>query len=258
MSITKESELAGMERVGEVVAVTLREMRNAARPGMSTKQLDDLGAQILRDSGARPAPALAYGFPGATCISLNHEMAHGVPSGNRILREGDLVNIDVSAELGGYWADNGGSFVLGENPELERLVETSGRILHHAIRRIQGGVRMADIGMFIETEAKKSGYTVIRNLAGHGVGRGLHEEPGHIWNYRDRNDRRRFRKNTVIAMETFISTGSTLALELNDGWTLAGNKGGYTAQHEHTIVVTAGSPLILTGMNGIGKQGLRP
>jgi methionyl aminopeptidase len=252
MSITNEAELAGMKKVSDAVALTLKEMREYARPGMSTKQLDDYGAQILSDMGAKSAPYLTYGFPGYTCISVNNEFCHGIPSDKRMLKEGDLVNIDVSAELDGYWSDNGGSFVLGEDIHKHgKLVDASQRILYKAISNIRGGVRIADIGQLIETEAKKHGYRVIKNLTGHGVGRGLHEEPHEIANYRDRFNTTRFRKNSVVAIETFISTTSTLAQTLNNGWTMVGNKGGYMAQHEHTIVVTEGLPIILTGKNGI-------
>lgn len=252
MSITKASELIGMKRIGDIVASVLKEMRSYARPGMTTKELDDFGGDLLRRAGAKSAPALAYGFPGWTCISVNQEVAHGIPSEKTILQEGDLINVDVSAMLDGYWADNGGSFVLGRDiHNHQQLVDASRVILHKAIRNIKGGVRLSDIGHLIETEAKKNGYTVIKNLCGHGIGKGLHEEPDNICNYRDRYDQRRFRKNSVIALETFISTKSTLATELQDGWTLVGNKGGYVAQHEHTIMVTDGTPLILTDKNEI-------
>ena len=115
MSITTEEELFGMKRVSKAVAYTLKEMRNFAKPGISTKQLDDFGGEILQDLGARSAPRLTYQFPGWTCISVNNEVAHGIPSDKKILKEGDLVNVDVSAELNGFWSDNGGSFVLGED-----------------------------------------------------------------------------------------------------------------------------------------------
>ncbi|HEY3403349.1 MAG TPA: type I methionyl aminopeptidase [Ohtaekwangia sp.] len=252
MSITKETELSGMQKASEAVAFTLREMRNYARPGMSTKQLDDYGAAILADFGARSAPFLTYGFPGYTCISVNNEFCHGIPSDARILKEGDLVNIDVSAELNGFWSDNGGSFVLGADINRhQKLIDASKQILHKAIYKIKGGVRISDIGHLIETEARKQGYKVIRNLTGHGIGKSLHEEPGEVANYRDRFNTTRFKKNTVIAVETFISTTSTYAETLRDGWTLVGNKGGFMAQHEHTIVVTDDIPIILTAANGI-------
>lgn len=252
MSITKEAELIGMKKASEAVAHTLKEMTNYARPGMTTRQLDTYGAKILLDFGAKSAPYVTYGFPGWTCISVNNEFCHGIPSDKRILQEGDLVNVDVSAELNGFWSDNGNSFVLGEDiHQHQKLVDASKQILRKAIYNIKGGVRLSDIGHLIETEAKRRGYKVIKNLTGHGIGRSLHEEPSGIANYKDRFNLARFRKNSVVAIETFISTLSTGTDTLSDGWTLVGNKGGFMAQHEHTIVVTEGKPIILTEMNGV-------
>ncbi|WP_299780636.1 type I methionyl aminopeptidase [uncultured Formosa sp.] len=252
MSITSESELVGMKKISEVVGTTLKLMRAYAKVGMSTKELDDYGGEILKRYGAKSAPYETYGFPGYSCISINKEAAHGIPSEKKILKEGDLINIDVSAELNGFWSDNGGSFVLGKDIHNHQpLVDASKHILRKAIQNIKGGVRISEIGYLIESEAKKSGFKVIKNLAGHGVGRSLHEEPENILNYRVKSNRERFKKNTTVAIETFISTNSTVAVELNDGWTLVGNKGGYVTQHEHTILVTDNYPVILTKSNDI-------
>ncbi len=252
MSISKESELEGMQKVSEVVAYTLKEMSSFAKAGMSTKELDDFGANILKSYSANSAPYKTYKFPGYTCISVNKEFCHGIPSHKKILQEGDLINIDVSAELNGFWSDNGNSFVIGKDiHQYQSLVDASKEILHKAIYSIKGGVRISDIGHLIETEAKKRGYKVVKNLTGHGIGRSLHEEPSEIANYRDRTNLTRFKKNSVVAIETFISTTSTYAETLSDGWTMVGNKGGYMAQHEHTIVVTDGKPIVLTAQNEI-------
>ena len=252
MSIRNHSELVGMQRASDAVALTLKEMRRYALPGMTTKQLDNYGGQILHDLGARSAPRLTYGFPGWTCISINNEFCHGIPSDKTVLNEGDLINVDVSAELDGFWSDNGGSFVLGADiNEHQKLIDASKQILYKAIHSIKGGVRVSDIGFLMEAEAKKRGYKVIRNLTGHGIGRGLHEEPGEVANYGNRFNRTRFKKNSVVAIETFISTTSTYAKTLTDGWTMVGNRGGFMAQHEHTIVVTDGEPIVLTEMNEI-------
>lgn len=252
MSITNELELVGMQKASEAVAIALKEMRNYAAPGMRTKELDDFGGKVLNDFGARSAPKLTYGFPGYTCISLNDEVAHGIPSKNRIIKDGDLVNIDVSAELNGFWSDNGGSFVLGNDLfGHQSQVDASKEILKKAINMIKGGVKINEIGLVIEKEARLRGYKIIKNLGGHGIGRGLHEEPGELLNYKVNFDHRRFRKNSVVAIETFITTTSTIAVEQSDGFTLLGNKGGYSVQHEHTIIVTDGKPLILTELNGI-------
>lgn len=254
MSISKESELLGMKAISEVVGLTLKKMRDYAEVGMSTKELDEFGGELLKGFGAKSAPFETYGFPGWTCISVNNEVAHGIPAAHKILQEGDLVNIDVSAELNGFWSDNGGSFVLGKDLyQHQALVDASKVILQEAIYSIKGGVKIADIGHLIETKAKKMGYKVIRNLAGHGVGRSLHEDPDTILNYRDRFNRQRFKTNSVVAIETFIATDSTIAVEMEDGWTLVGDCGGFVTQHEHTIVVTDDQPIILTAANEIWK-----
>lgn len=251
MLIKSEEELAGMRKISEAVAYTLKEMKIYAQPGLSTKQLDDYGAQIMNDLGAKSAPFVTYGFPGYACISVNHEFCHGIPSEKTILKEGDLVNIDVSAELNGYWADNAGSFILGEDINGHRpLVTASQEILKKAIYAIKGGVKIADVGHIMETEAKKRGYKVIKNLTGHGVGRALHEAPHEIANFRDRFNFERFKKNTTVAIETFITTHSTYAETLADKWTMVGDKGGFMTQHEHTILVTDKEPIILTESNG--------
>lgn len=252
MSISSQADLVGLQRISQAVATTLREMRAYARPGMSTLEIDEYGGRLLAELGAKSAPKLTYGFPGWTCISVNNEVAHGMPSPFRTLQEGDLVNIDVSAELGGYWADNGGSFVLGADVHQHQpLVDASRQILRTALSQIKGGVRIAEIGRLIEGEARKAGYKVIKNLVGHGVGRSLHEEPNEIPCYYDRYNRERFHTHSVVAIETFISTRATFAHQARDGWTLITKDGSFVAQHEHTIVITDDQPLILTEANNI-------
>lgn len=252
MSIESQSDLTGIKKISNVVGTTLRMMREHAQPGMSTLELDEYGGNILKQFGARSAPRLTYGFPGWTCISLNHEVAHGIPSAKKILKEGDLINIDVSAELDGYWADNGGSFVLGNDIHQHgKLVNASRNILAKALQHIRGGVKIAEVGLLIETEAKRAGYKVIRNLVGHGVGRSLHEAPNEIPCYYDKYNTGRFRKNSVVAVETFISTKASYAKDQGDGWTLITGDGSFVAQHEHTILITDGAPVILTASNAI-------
>src|SRR5690606_11353135 len=151
MSITKESELIGMQHAGKAVAYTLKKMLDYAQPGMSTKELDDYGAKILSEFGAESAPYLTYGFPGWTCISVDREFCHGIPSKESILKEVDLINIDVSAELNGFWADNGASFILGNDiHQHQKLVEASKEILKQALDNIKGGVKIAEIGHLME------------------------------------------------------------------------------------------------------------
>ena len=252
MIISNDTEREGLSKAGEVVAVTLEKMKAFVKIGMTTKELDDYGKLILESYGAESAPFSTYKFPGWTCISINNEMAHGIPSHNKVLKEGDLVNIDVSASLNGFYSDNGASFILGRDINgLQKLVDTSILALHEAISHIKGGVEISEVGRIIEKIARSNGYKVIKNLGGHGIGRGLHEEPDCILNYYDRYERRRFKKNMVVAIETFLTTDSTLVNTEPDGWTLTGNRGGYCVQHEHTIIVTSDKPIILTERNNV-------
>jgi methionyl aminopeptidase len=255
MSITKDHEWKGMQRVSDAVALTLAEMKKYIQPGMNARELDEYGGKMLKSFGARSAPALTYNFPGYTCISINKEVAHGIPSEKKIFKEGDLVNIDVSAELGGFWADNGSSFVLGTDINgFLPLVEASRQLLKQAIYSITSGSKVAHVGKTIEEGAKIKGYKVIRNLTGHGIGRSLHESPHDIASFYNRFNFTKFKHHAVVAIETFISTHSTYAKTLKDGWTLIGDAGGFVAQHEHTIVITKHEPIILTAKNGIWED----
>lgn len=241
-----------MQRISEVVAHTLKAMCDYASVGMTTQELDHYGGHLLQRAGARSAPHLLYGFPAFTCISVNHAAAHGIPSSKIILREGDLINIDVSAELNGYFGDNGSSFVLGKDLHgHQSLVNASREILHDAISNIKGGVAIAAIGGRIERQARQRGFRVIKNLVGHGIGRQLHEHPKEIPCFNDPSNKMRFQKNTVVALETFISTKASYVYPQSDGWTYAAKDGSYIAQHEHTLIVTDDEPIILTAANGI-------
>ena len=252
MSINTEEELIGMQKVSDVVAIVLRKMKSYTKIGMTTKELDNYGGELLTSFGAKSAPKHTYEFPGFTCISLNHEIAHGIPSDKKVLKEGDLINIDVSAELNGFWSDNGTSFIVGRDIHgHKRLVDSSRNILIDRISSIRPGMKISDFGKSIERQANLNGLKVIKNLAGHGVGRSLHEHPEYILNCEDKSNNNRFKLNSVVAIEMFISTKSSYATELNDGWTLVGNNGGYVAQHEHTILITKTKPIILTSANEI-------
>ena len=246
MSIDSEADLIGLRKIGQIVARCLEHMRLKSEPGMTTRELDDLGGRFLTLHGAKSAPKLTYDFPGFTCISVNEEAAHGIP-GKKKMRAGDLVNVDVSAELGGYFADTGGSFILPPESALKRQVcDVSRRALENALKVATAGAKINQIGMAIETEALRNGFTVIENLGSHGVGRALHEEPEFIPGYFSKKDKRVLKENQVITIEPFISSGARVVEENGDGWTLVTPPGIFTAQYEHTIVITKGAPLIMT------------
>lgn len=246
MSIESPQDLAALRRIGWIVAHTVQRMFDEVRVGMTTAELDAFGKRILDAHGARPAPALCYGFAGATMISVNEEVAHAIP-GSRVLQDGDLVNIDVSAELDGYFADTGFTRPLGDaDAALYDLCAASQEALTQALKQVRAGQKISGVAKAIKKVARKRGYSVIENLTGHGVGRHIHEAPHHVPDFTNRHDKRRFQRGTVLTLEPFLSTGPRQATEAPDGWTLCTPPGHFSAQFEHTVVVTDGEPLILT------------
>jgi methionyl aminopeptidase len=246
MTVTTEDELEGLKAIGRIVAQVLAAMSAAAEPGMTTRELDDMGRALLDKEGARSAPEISYKFPGATCISINEEIAHGIP-GDRVIRAGDLVNIDVSAEKDGLFGDTGASFVVPPvRPDLARLCRDGKRAMWEGIRAVKSGGRLNAIGERIERFADKGGYTLIRNLSSHGVGRSLHEEPEGISTWADPSDRRVIKEGQVFTIEPFLSMGGDFAAESGDGWTLLADPSAPTVQYEHSLVATKNGPVILT------------
>lgn len=246
MTIETQDDIVALKRIGRVVSRVLHEMLDAAEPGMTTRELDAIGERLLEQHGARSAPRLTYGFPGATCISINEEAAHGVP-GERVIRPGDVLNVDVSAEVEGYFADTGGTGVVPPgNPLKTRLCHATRTALEQAMKQARAGRPLNGIGAAIERTARAYAFKVIENLGSHGVGRALHEAPEHIAGYFDAADRRVLKEGMVITIEPFLSTKSRRVTEASDGWTLlAGTRkpvGAVRAHLDHherrTIVVT--------------------
>lgn len=246
MTIESERDLEGLRRIGRIVAQVLQQMLDKLEPGMTTAELDAYGAQLLALQGARSAPQLTYDFPGATCISINEEAAHGIP-GERRIERGDVVNVDVSAELDGYFADTGGTRVVPPASQTAlRLCHATQLALDSAMQAARAGARINQIGKAIERVAKQHRFRIIRNLGSHGVGRALHEEPEHIAGYFVAGDRRELKEGMVITIEPFLSTKTSLVETADDGWTLYGPAGTRSAQYEHTMVITRGSPIVVT------------
>lgn len=246
MTVETQSDLVGLQRVGRIVAVVLDTMLNAAEPGMTTRELDAIGERLLARGGARPAPRITYGFPGATCISLNEEAAHGIPC-DRVLQPGDVLNVDVSAELDGYFADTGGTTVIPPaSPIKNRLCHAARLALSQAMKAARAGQPINRIGAAIERVAKKHRFRIIEDLCSHGVGRALHEAPEEIRGYFDPSDSRLLEEGMVITIEPFLSTRSRHVTETEDGWTLVGGPGNLSAQYEHTMVITRGAPIVVT------------
>lgn len=246
MSIEGPEDLAGLRRAGRAVAEARNAMLAAVRPGTSTADLDEVGRGVLAAHGARSAPQLAYGFPGWTCISVNAALAHGVPSPTAILREGDLVNVDVSAELDGYWADTGASAAVGQvAPRLRTLLWATRMAQREGMYAARAGAALHAIGAAVERRARRHGFRVVHNLAGHGVGRHIHEQP-QVPNVFDRRNTLRLWEGLVMTIEPFLTTRAREVVEDEDGWTLRTPDGSLGAQFEHTFVVTKGEPIVLT------------
>jgi len=246
MTIQSEEDLRRLKAAGAVVAKALRTMEAALQPGITTAELDDIGRQVLTEHNAQSAPIFYYAYPAATCISINEEAAHAIP-GKRIVQEGDLVNIDVSAVLDGYVADTGASFAVGQvTPLAEELCNATQEALHAALLVAKAGNRIGEVQLAIEKVARKHRFTIIENLAGHGVGRHIHEAPEFVPDYTRKKDRRRFQKGMVLTLEPFLSTGGKMAVEQADGWTLTLKPGQLSAQYEHTLVITDAEPILIT------------
>lgn len=246
MTVEHDDDLEGLRRASRAVADARDAMLAAVAPGITTGDLDAIGRDTLRAHGARSAPQEAYRFPGWTCISVNDEAAHGIPSLRRHLHEGDLVNVDVSAVVDGYWSDTGASAPVGQvSDEATRLLEATRLAQADAMAVARAGRPIRHIGRAVERRARRHGFTVVANLCGHGVGRFIHEPPS-VSSVEDRSDRTVLWEGLVLAVEPFLSTGADLVHESADGWTLRTPDGSRTAQFEHTIVVTGGAPLVLT------------
>jgi methionyl aminopeptidase len=246
MSIEGPDDLEMLRRIGAIVARARDAMLEEVRAGVTTAELDEVGRDVLVANGARSAPQLAYGFPGWTCISVNDELAHGIPSRNKTLREGDLVNVDVSAELDGYWADTGASAPVGTvAPKLRQLLWTTREAQAEAMLAARAGEPLNQIGAVIERRAKKHGFRVVRSLGGHGVGRHIHEPP-HVSNVFEKRDKTVLWEGLVLTIEPFLTTKATDVIEAEDGWTLRTPDGSVGAQFEHTFVVTKDRPIVLT------------
>ncbi len=246
MTADGEEDVAGLQLAGAAVAHARDTALAAIEPGISTGELDAIARDALASHGAVSAPMLAYEFPGHTCISVNDAAAHGIPSMHTVLSDGDMINIDVSAELDGYWADTGASAAVGQPSEvMSRLLEATKLAQADAMAVAKAGKPIRLMGRAVSKRARSYGFTVLENLHGHGVGRFIHEEPD-IPNTENRRDRTRLVEGMVLAVEPFLSVSATHAIEDVDGWTLRTNDGSMVAQFEHTMIVTHGEPLVLT------------
>jgi methionyl aminopeptidase len=245
MSIESQYDLDGLLASGRVVRAALDAMAAAVRPGITTGELNALGAAVIRSNGARSAPMLVYGFPAETCISVDDEIVHGIP-GVRILRDGDLVKLDVTVEKDGYITDAAVTVAVGRAPESARaLAACARRAFAQAMGVARVGFRVNDIGRAVSREVRRSRFAVVRTLDGHGIGRTIHEEP-RVPNVYEAAARRKLTRGLVLAIEPMVTSGSGRVVEAADGWTVRTADGAPAAHFEQTIVVMDGAPILLT------------
>ncbi|CEA03939.1 Methionine aminopeptidase [Jeotgalicoccus saudimassiliensis] len=247
MIVKTQEELQKLEEIGQICGRVLKATVEHAKVGMTTKELDEFAGGLLEEYGAKSAPISEYDFPGYTCISINEEVAHGIP-GKRVIKDGDIVNVDVSAVKDGFYSDTGISFIAGENddPLKQKVIDVTEMAFEEALKKIKPGAKVSQIGRAVFNTARQNGLTVIKNLTGHGVGKSLHDQPQHIMNYYDPTDRTILKEGMVIAVEPFVSSKATIVTDGKDDWAFETKDGSYVAQKEHTIMVTSEGPKLLT------------
>lgn len=241
---TAEIEL--MRRAGRVTALALRRVGEEVRPGVSTAHLDQVAEQVIREAGAMPAFKGYHGFPATICSSINGEVVHGIPSPLRVLREGDVISVDVGAIVDGYYGDSAMTFPVGQvSAEAKRLLEVTQKCLESAIAKARVGMRLGDVSNAVQSVAEDAGFSVVREYVGHGIGRAMHEEP-QIPNFGPAGKGPALEEGMVLAIEPMINAGSAAVESLNDGWTVVTKDGGLSAHFEHTVAILPEGPVILT------------
>ncbi|PTG64268.1 type I methionyl aminopeptidase [Staphylococcus chromogenes] len=247
MIVKTDEELQALKEIGAICAKVRDTMVKATVPGITTKELDHIAKEMFEAEGAISAPIHDENFPGQTCISVNEEVAHGIP-GKRVIKEGDLVNIDVSALKNGYYADTGISFVVGETdePMKQKVCDAAQEAFDAAMTKIKPGAKLSQIGKAVHATTRKNDLKVIKNLTGHGVGQSLHEAPAHIMNYFEPQDKTLLKEGMVLAVEPFISSNASFVTEGKNEWAFETKDKSYVAQIEHTVIVTKDGPLLTT------------
>ena len=245
--ITKKSreEIKLMKIAGDIVAQVHFAMKDAVKPGVSTKELDDIAFNIIKKNGAIPTFKGYRGFPATICASINDEVVHGIPSDKRILKDGDIVAVDVGATFRGLVGDSAWTYAVGEiSEENKRLMEGTEKALFAAIDKMRAGNTLNDVGGAVEDVAKEYGLGIVRQYGGHGVGRNMHEEP-FVFNFRA-GDTTILKPGMTIAIEPMLNLGGDDVYEHNDGWTVSTVDKKASAHFEHTVLVTDDEPVILT------------
>lgn len=248
MSIQSPEDLAGLQAIGHIVAITLQAMAQAVRPGITTAELDLIAARELARWGAESSPALVYGFPGFSCISLNSQVVHGVPSKCTTVQPGDLVKLDLTAQKDGYVADAAVTVAVPPaSLTARRLAQCAQTAFERAQSVARAGSRISAIGRAVEKEVRDAGFEILRQWCGHGVGRTIHERP-EVPNFEDRRNSAVLTEGLVITIEPIITAGIDKSLVTSDGWTVVTADQALSAHYEHTVVITRGDPMVLTAL----------
>jgi methionyl aminopeptidase len=247
MSIVLRSaaEIEKLARVNALVARVLKELAETVRPGVTTRQLDELAEQRLREAGAEPAFKGYHGYPATICASVNEQVVHGIPN-DRPLVEGDIISIDMGAKLEGFFGDSAVTVPVGRvAPEAERLLRVTKTALDRGVAAVKAGARVSDIGAAVQSYVEAHGFSVVREFVGHGIGTALHEEP-QIPNYGTAGRGPRLQEGMALAIEPMVNAGKPAVKVLQDGWTAVTKDKGLSAHFEHTVVVTEDGCRVLT------------
>ena len=250
VSIKSEHEIELMRHAGHLLEKVHNELAAHIRPGISTKELDRIGEEMIRSLGCTPNFLNYNGFPGSFCISINDEVVHGIPSKKKIIQEGDLVKIDAGLIYQGYHSDAARTYAVGEvSPEARQLMEVTKQSFFEGIKFAREGYRVSDIGAAVQAYVEANGFSVVRDYVGHGVGAALHESP-EVPNYGKPGHGIRLQRGMVIAVEPMVNVGVYTVKVLPDGWTVKTRDGKLSAHYENTIAITDGEPEILTNIDG--------
>jgi methionyl aminopeptidase len=240
------AELERMRDAGQLVGRVLSELAAMVAPGVSTADLDELAERRFREGGGVPAFKGYHGYPATICASINHEVIHGIPSGRRVLRDGDIVSIDVGVSVDGYFGDSAITLPVGQiSEEAASLLRVTEESLYKAIECVRPGNRVSDIGHAVQQHVEAYGFSVVREFVGHGIGQQMHEEP-QIPNYGEPGRGPRLSEGMVLAIEPMVNAGKAAVKVLSDGWTAVTRDKSLSAHFEHTVAVTSGAPWILT------------
>ncbi len=250
VQIKSPEEIALMREAGRILAQTHEELFKALKPGMTTLDIDRLGESIIRDFNCIPSFLNYNGYPASICVSLNDEVVHGIPSADRVIREGDLVSLDAGVIYRGYHSDAARSYVVGDNPEAQKLIDVTRQSFFEGIKYARAGNHLRDIARGIQTYAQAHGYSVVRDLMGHGIGTHLHEEPG-IPNFVTWKRGVKLKPGMTLAVEPMLNQGDWDVDWLDDEWTVVTYDGSLSAHYENTILITEGEPEILSRADNI-------